>query len=95
MNDFSPDVFRKWLEKQDQPESKMTRKNHLIGTLVESKLNAKRTRERMCVEEGDLYELSKEFSKSGGSIIGIDDKNFIIEVYSGTFSMPRQFVRRI
>lgn len=91
--EFSPEYFKKWMEGQDEQIS-ITRKNYLIGIEVESKLVKNRILTKICVQDGDLYELTEDFIKNGGKIIDVDGKNFIIEVYSGTFSVPRQFVRR-
>lgn len=85
--------FKKWMDNQnDQPKS---RHAHLIGLHVESKLSIKRLVNKITPDEGDVAELAKEFKSDGGVILEVDeDYNLLIEVESGTFIIPRYFVRK-
>jgi hypothetical protein len=91
---FSLQDFKKWMSSQnDQPKS---RHAHLVGLHVESKLSIKRLVNKIIPDdEADVNELAKEFRRDGGVILQIDeDCNLLIEVDSGTFTIPRYFVRK-
>lgn len=90
---FSLQDFKKWMDNQnDQPKS---RHAHLIGIHVESKLGTKRLVNKITLAEGDVDELAKEFKRDGGVILEVDEEcNLLIEVDSGTFTIPRYFVRK-
>lgn len=91
---FSFDDFKEWMgQQQDKPIPK--RNKQYIGQIVESKLSLKRLVKRMEVEEGDLEEMAKEFRRHGGTILDIDDNlNLLVEVDSGTFRIPKFFVKK-
>lgn len=90
---FSLQDFKKWMGNQnDQPKS---RQAHLIGLHVESKLGTKRLVNKITPDEGDVNELAKEFKRDGGVILEVDEEyNLLIEVDSGSFFIPRYFVRK-
>ena len=93
---FSLNDFKKWME--NQPE-KPTKKSHqhveLVGMQVESKIGIKRLMSKMIVDEGVKEELSEDFKQHGGVVLDCDkDKNLLIEVDSGTFTLPKYFIRK-
>ena len=90
---FSLQDFKKWMDSQDdKPKSRYA---HLIGLHVESKLGSKRLINKITQREGEIEELAKEFKRDGGIILEVDeDCNLLIEVDSGTFTIPRYFIRK-
>lgn len=92
---FSLNDFRKWMDSQNKPNKKP--RSPLIGIHVESKLATKRLAQKMVPDNGcDLYEMAREFRHHGGTILEIDeDNNLTIEVDSGTFEIPKYFVRKV
>lgn len=88
---FSLNDFRKWVGKQKR-ESKVT-KSKYKGSIVESRLSYKRLVTKMDVDQGELYEMAKDFRRKGGTILECDGDNILlIEVRSGTFRIPKIFV---
>ncbi len=88
---FSLNDFRKWMSKQKFEASS---KSRLRGRIAESKLSFKRLVRKMDVDQGDLYEMAKDFKKRGGTILECDRDNILlIEVRSGTFRIPKFFVQ--
>lgn len=87
---FSLNDFRKWMTKQKFESS---RKPKLRGCIVESKLSFKRLLTKIDVDQGDLYEMAKDFKHRGGTILECDGDNILlVEVRSGTFRIPKFFV---
>jgi hypothetical protein len=87
--------FKKWMAHQDDQPTKK-RHDHLIGLKVESKLGTKRLINKITPNEGIVEDLAKEFRRDGGIILEVDDDcNLLIEVESGSFTIPRFFVRKI
>ena len=93
---FSLNDFKKWMSHQNDEPKKSSHQEHLIGLRVESKLSTKRLINRITPEEDcDVEEMAKNFRRDGGVILEIDDDyNLLIEVDSGTFTIPRFFVRK-
>ena len=89
---FSLDDFKRWVKNQDFNE-KLDRPTNEIGTLVESKVNYKKLVQKMYTEDGSIREMAKEFMKSGGVIKDIDGQNFIVEVNTGMFYVPQNYVQ--
>ena len=86
---FSLNDFRKWMSKQKFEG----RKPKYRGQIVESKLSLKRLVTKMAVDQGDLYEMAKDFKRRGGTILECDTDNILlVEVKSGTFRIPKFFV---
>jgi len=90
---FSLNDFKKWMKNQEDQEPKATKLN-LTGTAVESKVNSKRLVENMIVDAGEKVQLAIDFRKNGGTILAVEGKNFLIEVASGAFFIPRNYVKR-
>ena len=90
---FSPEVFKKWME-QNEKENIDKKNNSLIGVEVESKLGAKRLATHIEIKEGESVELAKDFCEQGGTIYDVRGRDFLIEVDSGFFYIPRFFVKR-
>jgi hypothetical protein len=86
--------FKKWMKDQEDQESMGIEKIDLTGTAVESKVNSKRLVDNMWSENGQEIELALDFRKNGGKILEVLGKNFLIEVLSGTFTIPRNYVKR-
>jgi len=93
---FSLNDFKKWMASQtDKPASKSRHYSELVGLQVESKISTKRLLSKMTAEEGDLHEMARDFRQYGGVILDADkDDNLTIEVDSGTFIVPKFFVRK-
>lgn len=92
-NEFlSLDNFKKWINEQKSNEKDNVSK--LIGLQVESKLKSKRLAKHIDSYDGDLDEITDEFCECGGYIIEIKEHSFSIEVDSGTFNIPRCFVKK-
>lgn len=94
---FSLNDFKKWMASQtDKPSRKSRNHAEIVGTMIESKISVKRLISKMIVDEGDTRELAEEFKEHGGVILDSDkDENLLIEVDSGTFSLPKFFVRKV
>ena len=90
---FSLDDFKKWIQQQNA-FSTVIKRTYYIGTTVESDIPKKKLASRMCVREGNLGELAEDFAKKGGVVIDIDGKHLVVEVDSGSFSLPECCVRR-
>jgi hypothetical protein len=93
---FSLNDFKKWMANQtDKPLPAARRIHELVGTYVDSRLSQKRLVNQIVVEEGDVEELAKDFRRHGGVIrqVGKED-NVLVEVSSGTFFIPKFFVRQ-
>lgn len=91
---FSPDDFKRWMEQNGKQEIKQQRVNNLIGLTVESKISAKRLAVHIKPKDGELHELVLDFRDRGGIIYDVEGKNFLVEVDSGFFYIPRFFVKR-
>lgn len=92
---FSLDDFKNWMKSQGEYVSKMNKRNAVIGVMVESKVVPNKLINKMFPEDGNIFELTKDFKRSGGKIIDVDGKNFLIEVDSGTFYIAKQFIRKM
>ena len=91
---FSLNDFRKWMGKQKKFES--NKSNRFKGHIIESKLSLKRLVTKIDVDQGDLYEMARDFKKRGGTILECDKDNILlVEVRSGTFRIPKYFVNVI
>ena len=93
---FDFDEFKKWMDGQENPSDHMDKpqKRDLIGTKVEAKVNNRKFAEKMEPESGVLAELSLDFRKNGGEIIGVEDNRFLIEVDSGSFYVLKHHVKK-
>ncbi len=90
---FSLNDFRKWVSKQKVESYKTTK---FKGYVVESRLSVKKLVTRIDVDQGDLYEMAKDFKKRGGTVLECDTNNLLlVEVRSGTFRIPKLFVNII
>lgn len=90
---FSLDDFKKWMRTQDDNTPRMER-NAFIGLNVVPKVNTKRLIEQMTPEMGDPHELAREFKEDGGIVVETKGRSFLIEVDSGSFYIPRNYVKR-
>jgi hypothetical protein len=92
---FSFDDFKKWIEKQDPDEAQMEKKHYRYsGTTVESKVSVRKIVSKMEENEGDGYEVARDFFENGGVIVESEDKRFLIEVNSGSFYIHRMYVSK-
>lgn len=95
MNNFSLDDFKKWMKEHSDEHALNRPHNSLIGTYVESKVSLKKLMSKIVAEqEIDKRKLAEDFINSGGTITEIEEKNFVIEVSCGSFSVHRYYVRR-
>jgi hypothetical protein len=95
---FSLEHFKKWMKTQKSSIDEfhgMCRQKSFIGTLVESKIDSHRLRSKMHSKEGNTSDLIENFLDNGGTVADMDDKDFLIEVESGSFRIHRCYVRKI
>jgi hypothetical protein len=87
--------FKKWMadQKDNLLKPKKISASDLIGCLTEAKISLKKLTTKIEVDQGNLEEMAKDFKKNGGIIINIDSNQLLVEVRSGTFRIPRFFVR--
>ena len=90
MNDNN---FKDWMDDTETPKLNR-KKNYLIGLEVYPKIRTKKLIQKMIPQEGTLCDLVEEFKNKGGEISQVEGKNFIIEVYSGSFSIHRMYVTK-
>lgn len=64
------------------------------GVYVEAKVNIKKLISRMEPEDGEVYELAKDFRRHGGKVLDADGESLVVEVSSGTFRIMRNCVRK-
>jgi len=93
LSSFNFGDFRKWVQNQDLESVEMNKPSPK-GLTVESKVSPKHLLTQIKPEEGDAKELVKNFIENGGTIRGIDEMNFLIEVESGSFYVNRRYVKR-
>ena len=91
---FSPDDFKQWIKENEKHETKKQKQNNLIGLMVESKISSKRLMANIKSKDGDPFELSHDFKENGGFIYDVEGRNFLIEVSSGFFYIPRFLVKK-
>jgi len=93
--DFNLDNFKKWMRGQTDfdPKSKPKSYRDIIGIYVESKVSTKKLADKIEVAKGDLHEVVTDFKHDGGTVIDVNGKDFLIEVKSGSFTIPRFYVR--
>jgi hypothetical protein len=88
---FSLNDFRKWVGKQKRESRSI--KSKYKGSIIESRLSLKRLVTKMDVDQGELFEMAKDFKRRGGTILECDGDNILlVEVRSGTFRIPKLFV---
>ena len=95
---FSLNDFKKWMASQNDAPShhEKARRSPYIGLQVESKLGVKRLVHKMLASEDcDVHELAQDFRREGGIVVGAEGENLVIEVDSGTFQLPKFFVRKV
>ena len=85
--------FKDWVSGFEFPKIDR-KKNYLIGLEVYPKVRTKKLIKKIIPQEGNLSDLVTDFKNKGGEISQVEGKNFIIEVYSGSFSIPRIYVTK-
>ena len=85
--------FKDWVSGFEFPKINR-KKNYLIGLEVYPKVRTKKLIKKIIPQEGNLSDLVTDFKNKGGEILQVEGKNFIIEVYSGSFSIPRIYVTK-
>ena len=91
---FSFNDFKRWIKSQESQQDTRSVCRSVLGTWVESKINMKKLMDKMSSETGDVEELALDFKNDGGIIVDVEGKDFFIEVDSGIFSIPRNYVKR-
>jgi hypothetical protein len=87
---FSLNDFKKWMSGQ----SNFVKKSKFKGCFAESKIGLKRLVAKIESDTGDLFYLARDFKRNGGTILECDVNNLLlIEVSSGTFKIPKFFVK--
>jgi hypothetical protein len=92
-NSFSPDDFKQWMQNQVGFSASIPKVGY-IGLTVNPMIPKKRIAPHMCVIEGMLDELVGDFAKHGGKVVEVDGKHLVVEVSSGSFSIPQNCVRQ-
>jgi hypothetical protein len=89
---FNLSDFKKWMETQHdtQPD-----KNNMIDVKVVPKVTFRKLLTRIDVQDGEVYEVAKDFKKNGGIISDIDGENILIECDTGTFIINRMLCKRL
>ena len=82
MNEF----FNIGAMSEDEPERKYQK---YIGCDVVAKVSSRKLIEKIETEGSDPEALIEEFVADGGVVSDVEGKNVIIEVESGSFSLPR------
>jgi hypothetical protein len=82
-NDSAPRFVRPNKDKEDE----------FVGLSVESKISVHRLAEKIEPREGSLHILARDFRRDGGIVREVSGHSFLIEVNSGSFVIPRNFVR--
>lgn len=72
--------FSKWIKEEKINKDFNLKKNQIVYPK-----NSKKLSHKIIVEDGCYKELTKEFIKSGGTIIKNEGEMLMIEVRSGTF----------
>ena len=85
--------FKDWVSGFEFPKINR-KKNYLIGLEVYPKVRTKKLIKKIIPQEGNLSDLVTDFKNKGGEILQVEGKNFIIEVYSGSFSIHRMYVTK-
>ena len=87
---FSLDEFKNWMQSNGGNYIPgLSRK--IIGSLASPRIAPNKLVSKISLEEGDLQTITRDFKK-GGRVVGVDGKSLLIEVKSGTFYIPRQYV---
>jgi hypothetical protein len=94
MSDFSVDDFKKWMSDQSGFSIEVPRGSRYVGLEVEPNIPKRKLGPKICVREGTLSELVEDFVKKGGKVIEIDGMHLVVEVDSGSFSIPQHCIRR-
>lgn len=89
---FSMNDFKKWMDIQSRKDEAT---HPDTGVIVEAKVSIKKLISRMEPDDGELYELAKDFRRNGGKVIDADGETVIVEVASGTFRVMRNAVRKV
>lgn len=90
---FSFSDFKKWISEQKDKPKKVT--EDIVGSKIESKVSLNRLVKKIEENEGDKEELATDFSNNGGIVVDEDaDHNLLVEVDSGSFLIPRFFVKK-
>jgi hypothetical protein len=87
---FSLDNFKKWMKNQEDFAHNL--KNPLIGEQVMSKISCKKLESVITLEDGYLDKVIKDFYKNGGKIKDVINKEYLVEVDSGTFLVSKNYV---
>jgi hypothetical protein len=87
---FNFSDFKKWMNHQSDHD-----KSRLVGVKVESKIPFKKLLSRMETQNGDTYEVAKEFKKNGGSITEENGHYMYVSVSEGSFLIHRMYLRRM
>jgi len=88
---FNISDFKRWMKEQPDVPSH----SPFIGVYVESKLSPKRLVGKAEVEDdSSIDDLVEDFSENGGIVTDVNGHWFTIQVDSGTFTVPRMYVKR-
>ena len=88
---FNLSDFKKWMQGQQDTQPAKT---NLVGLKVESRVPMKKLISRMDVQDGDGFEITKEFKKHGGIVSEADGSKILIELDAGAFIIDRMYVKK-
>lgn len=89
-NYLNPDNFKRWMRSQNDFETSLEK--NLIGSIAETRFNARRLSKKIIIESGKVSKVSKEFVENGGTIKEIDGDECLIEVNSGSFYINKKYI---
>lgn len=97
---YSVNDFKHWLSQQQDVSKffsigldRIDEEDELVGKRVKARVSANKLLEKIECDEDDPQSLLADFLKSGGSILESKDKRYLIEVESGSFSLPKFCVK--
>ena len=97
-SDFCIDDFKNWMSSNSLSSRFDFNAKHLlkkgIGIEVESKVNLRKLVSKIDPEGGDALVLAKEFREYGGRVLDVDGSLYLVEVDSGSFTIPRAYCTR-
>jgi hypothetical protein len=86
---FNLSDFKKWMSHQ-QDAGKST----MVGLQVESKIPFKKLLSRIEAQDGEVYEVAKEFKRHGGTITEENGHYMYVAVKNGSFMVHRMYLKR-
>jgi len=86
---FNFSDFKKWMSSHDDNGN-----NAMVGVKVESKVPFKKLLSRIEAQEGDTYEVAKQFKKHGGTITEENGHYMYVSTGNGLFMIHKMYLKR-